>query len=100
MKIKIDCKVDLPEDVCLDLAKNLLKERKPKDGSYDYGLITYGVFELTNLKHPIHVMQTNKRLSDKSPIHILIEKHVSLLWDFTMYDTESINSFGNYCTNS
>jgi len=65
----------------LKLVRSLLDNRKPKEGSFDYGFETHGAIGITwgvKLPHPIQVYQSNKRKSDKSPIVITIEKHVPL----------------------
>lgn len=77
MKIKIECNLAGSEEKWLQLALSLIKNRPPKEGSFDYGLETHGVLDW-NTSYPIQVYQTNKRLSDKSPICIRIEKHTKL----------------------
>lgn len=79
MKIAIDCKVDLSESNCLSLVSSLLNNRKPKAGSFNYGIETHGVLSGSPVDYPIHVLQTNDRKTNKSPIHIRIEKHEPLI---------------------
>lgn len=62
----------------IKLVNSLIKNRQPKDGSFNYGFETHGVFGITlsiTLNYPIQVYQSNKRKSNKSPIIITIEKH-------------------------
>ena len=81
MNITIKDKVGLDEDLVFQLSLSLLTNRKPKEGSFDYGLETHGAICLTmlDLEYPIQVWQVNKRTSNKSPIHIVIEKHVRII---------------------
>lgn len=79
MKIVIDCKVDITEDVCIKLVESLLENRKPKYGSFNYGLESHGVLDNSPVDFPIHVIQTNNRKSGKSPIHLKIERHKSII---------------------
>lgn len=81
MNITIKDKVGLNEYHVTQLAISLLTNRKPKEGSFDYGLETHGAIGLTmlDLGYPIQVKQVNKRTSNKSPIHIVIEKHVRII---------------------
>lgn len=82
--INIKSKVQgLTPNDCLKLAEQLIQHRQPKQGSFDYGLITFGVIDITFiggclLTKPIHVRQDGKRKSEKSPINIVIEYHQSL----------------------
>lgn len=84
MNIVIKDKVGFNNKDVLSLVDSLFKNRSPKEGSFDYGLETHGVFGVTLisgkiLNYPIHVVQTNKRSSHKSPIHIVIERHTPLI---------------------
>lgn len=81
MNIKIIDRIGLEERTILQLVSSLMNNRKPKEGSFDYGFETHGVFGLNlgiELNHPIQVLQTNKRKSAKSPIEITIEKHTPI----------------------
>lgn len=67
----------------LQLVEKFLTQRPPEKGSFDYGLISFGVLDITFiggclLTKPIHVRQDGKRKSAKSPINIKIEYHQSL----------------------
>lgn len=77
MNIKIIDKVGLATGTVVRIADSLLKNRPPEQGSFDYGLETYGVFEFLHddLEYPIQASQTNRRNSDKSPIEITICRH-------------------------
>lgn len=81
MNITIKDKVGLDEDLVFQLSLSLLANRKPKEGSFDYGLETHGAIGLTvlDLEYPIQVRQVNNRTSNNSPIHIVIEKHVRMI---------------------
>lgn len=78
MKITIDCKIDISEEDCIELVSSLLKNRKPKNCGFNYGLETHGVLSYSPVGFPIHVFQTNDRKSNKSPICLKIEKHVPI----------------------
>lgn len=81
MNVKITDKVGLSETEVLELIISLFKNRPPKADSFNYGFETHGALGLrfmSNLQFPIQVYQTNKRISEKSPIHITIEKHYGL----------------------
>lgn len=81
MNIKITDKIGLPFETVAQLTNSLIKNRPPKEGSFDYGFETHGAIGLylgKRLEFPIQVQQTNKRKSDKSPIHIVIERHTPL----------------------
>lgn len=81
MNIKIIDKVGFSESEVFELAQSLFKNRPPKENNFDYGFETHGAVGLkfmSNLEFPIQVYQTNKRLSDKSPIYITIEKHTRI----------------------
>jgi hypothetical protein len=81
MNITVKDFVGLSAEDNLKLLRSLLDNRKPKEGSFDYGFETHGVFELISnlhLDYPIQVYQSNKRKSDKSPIVVTIEKHKML----------------------
>lgn len=81
MNIQVKDFVGLSPEDTLKLVTSLIDNRKPKEGSFDYGLETHGVFEFglgTKSDHPIQVNQTNIRKSNKSPIVIKIEKHIPL----------------------
>lgn len=81
MNIQIKDEVGLSATEVSVLVRSLLEKRQPKDGSFDYGLETHGMFEMfgitlgISLPHPIQVFQSNKRKSDKSPIIITINRH-------------------------
>jgi hypothetical protein len=81
MKIQIKDEVGLNEKICLQLATSLIENRQPKEGSFDYGLETFGVFGIPNftLDYPIQVSQTNKRKTGKSPIVITIKRHYPII---------------------
>jgi hypothetical protein len=76
MNIQIKDHVGLSVEDTLKVVQNMLKN-KPKEGSFDYLLETFGVFDNIS-KQPIIVRQTNTRKSDKSPIVISIEPHTPL----------------------
>jgi len=82
MNIQIKDFVGLSEEDNLKLVSSLLKNRKPKEGCFNYGFETHGaigvVFGTNKLPHAIQVYQSNKRKSDKSPIIIKIEKHTPI----------------------
>lgn len=81
MNIQIKDSVGFSAEDSLKLVRSLLDNRKPKEGSFDYGLETHGAIGITMglfLQHPIQVYQSNKRKSDKSPIVIVIEKHTPI----------------------
>ncbi len=78
MNIQIKDYVGFNEDEIIQLVHSLITNRKPKDGSFNYGLETHGIFEIymsDKLPHPIKVWQSNKRISSKSPIVIEKKKH-------------------------
>lgn len=82
MNIHITDKVGFDPIQTVALVKLFLNNRKPADGTFDYGLETHGLMSKLvglELPFPIHVKQLNKRKSDKSPIHIIIEKHITLI---------------------
>jgi hypothetical protein len=81
MNISIKDSLGLSAEDNLKLVRSLLDNRKPKEGSFDYGFETHGAIGIVvgiKLTHPIQVYQSNKRKSDKSPIVITIEKHTPL----------------------
>lgn len=81
MNIIIKCKLDMPENLIMQLVDSLIRNRPPKDGGLDYGLETHGAIGVTigyGLNYPIVVKQTNKRKNKNSPIQITIEKHIPL----------------------
>ena len=81
MNITIKDSVGFSENENLKLVRSLLENRKPKDGSFDYGFETHGALGITfgiELKHPIQVYQSNKRKSNNSPIVVTIEKHTPI----------------------
>ena len=81
MNITIKDLVGLSEEDNLKLVRSLLDNRKPKEGSYDYGFETHGALGIVvgvKLPYPIQVWQTNKRKSAKSPIMITIKQHTPL----------------------
>ena len=78
MNIQIKDFVGLSAEDNLKLVRSLLDNRKPKEGSFDYGFETHGAIGVVigiKLNHPLQVYQSNKRKTDKSPIIITIEKH-------------------------
>lgn len=82
MNITIKDFVGFSAEDNLKLVRSLLDKRKPKDGSFDYGLETHGVMGIVlgiNLPHAIQVYQSNERNSDKSPIVVTIERHTPLI---------------------
>lgn len=78
MNIQVKDKIGLSDVDVLALVQSLLRNRPPKDGSFDYGLETHGAIgiSLGCPSEPIQVYQQNKRTSIKSPIIIVIEKHI------------------------
>lgn len=80
MNIQVKDKIGLSEIDVLALVQSLLRKRPPKDGSFDYGLETHGAIgvSLGDTVMPIQVYQQNKRKSSKSPIIIVIEKHIRI----------------------
>lgn len=82
MNILIKDKIGLSENDVIGLAISLLKNREPKDGSFDYGLETHGAIGISmssTINKPIQVRQTNIRKNNNSPIHISIEEHVRIM---------------------
>ena len=78
MNIQIKDLVGLSAEYNLKLVRSLLDNRKPKEGSFDYGFETHGAIGIVigiKLDYPLQVYQSNKRKTDKSPIIITIEKH-------------------------
>ncbi|WP_026627331.1 hypothetical protein [Dysgonomonas capnocytophagoides] len=80
MNIQVKDKVGLSEIDVLALIQSLLRNRPPKDGSFDYGFETHGAIGVSigDTGVPIQVYQQNKRSSIKSPIIIVIENHIKL----------------------
>lgn len=80
MNIQVKDKIGLSDVDVLALVQSLLRNRPPKDGSFDYGLETHGAMgiSLGCPSEPIQVYQQNKRTSIKSPIIIVIEKHIRI----------------------
>ena len=81
MNITVKDLIGLSVEDNLKLVRSLLENRKPKEGSFDYGFETHGAIGIVwgvKLPHAIQVYQSNKRKSDKSPIVITIEKHTPL----------------------
>ncbi len=80
MNIKITDKIGFKEKEVLYLVESLFDNRKPKEGSFDYGFETHGVvgIMLFDLKYPIQVYQTNKRKNEASKIEIVIERHTPI----------------------
>jgi hypothetical protein len=81
MNIQVKDNIGFPIEDTIKLVDSLLRERKPKDGSFNYGLETHGMFGFAlsiKLDYPIQVYQTNKRTSNKSPIVITISRHYPL----------------------
>jgi len=77
MNIQIKDRVGFTEQECLSLVSSLLHNRKPEEGSFDYGGESHGKFGITvgiELPFSIFVLQTNTRKSHKSPIVIEIKK--------------------------
>lgn len=78
MTIKIIDKVGLSAKLALGIAQHLILEYPPKDGTFDYGYTSLGgPFDLVlnaDIPCPLWVSQTNKRVSDHSPIEITIKK--------------------------
>lgn len=81
MNIQVKDKIGLSESDVLAFVQSLLRNRPPKDGSFDYGLETHGAvgISLGCPSEPIQVYQQNKRTSIKSSIIIVIEKHIKAL---------------------
>ena len=78
MNIQIKDLVGFSADDTMKIVRSLMDNRKPKEGSFDYGLETHGAIGIVfglKLDYPIQARQTNKRKSDKSPIIITIERH-------------------------
>ena len=81
MNITVRDLIGLSAEDNLKLVRSLLENRKPKEGSFDYGFETHGAVGIVDgikLPHPIQVCQTNKRKSNKSPIVITLKKHTPL----------------------
>lgn len=80
MNIQVKDKIGLSEIDVLALVQSLLRNRPPKDGGFDYGLETHGAIGVSIgvTGAPIQVYQQNKRTSIKSPIIIVIEKHIRI----------------------
>lgn len=81
MNITVKDLIGLSAEDNLKLVISLLENRKPEEGSFDYGLETHWeIVTVVGIKltHPIQVWQTNKRKSNKSPIVITIKKHKPL----------------------
>lgn len=78
MNIQIKDRIGLDEGEVLALVRSLLRNRPPKDGGFDYGFETHGAMgiSLGCPSEPIQVYQQNERTSSKSPIIIVIEKHI------------------------
>lgn len=78
MNMQIKDRIGLDEGEVLALVRSLLRNRPPKDGSFDYGFETHGAIgiSLGCPSEPIQVYQQNKRTSSNSPIIIVIEKHI------------------------
>ena len=78
MNMQIKDRIGLDEGEVLALVRSLLRNRPPKDGSFDYGFETHGAIgiSLGCSSEPIQVYQQNKRTSSNSPIIIVIEKHI------------------------
>lgn len=84
MTIMIKDSVGLNEESTLILVKSLLENRKPKEGSFNYGFETHGAIGINfnyNLDFPIQVFQSNKRKSAKDRIAITIERHYPIKLD-------------------
>lgn len=82
MNIQVKDLVGLPAQDIVNLMGSFLQNRKPTEGDFDYGLETHGVFGIVTgikLQHPIEVKQVNKRLSERSPIHIVISRHYPII---------------------
>lgn len=78
MNIQIKDRVGFTAVQNMMLMTSLLSNRKPKEGDFNYGFETHGVFGTQfnlELPFPIQVFQSNKRTSEKSPIQITIERH-------------------------
>ncbi len=78
MNIQINDSIGFSEEDTIKLVTSLFQNRKPKEGSFDYGFESFGAMGIVvgiQLKHPIQVYQTNKRKSNKSSIKIKIERH-------------------------
>lgn len=80
MNVQVKDKMGLSETDVLALVQSLLRNRPPKDGSFDYGFETHGAIGVSigYTGMPIQVYQQNKRSSSKSPIIIVIEKHIKV----------------------
>lgn len=81
MKIEIIDSIGFSPEDKLKLAMSLIENRKPIDGSLNYGFETHGWFGFVygnKLNNPIQVYQSNKRKSNKSPIIIVIEPHTTI----------------------
>lgn len=80
MNIQVKDKIGLSDVDVLALVQSLLRNRPPKDGSFDYGLETHGAIGVSIgvTGAPIQVYQHNKRISSKSPIVIVIERHIRI----------------------
>lgn len=83
--INIKNKVEgLNEILVLELIKAFFEQRAPKDGTFDYGLLSFGTFldatfiDGQKLNKAIHVRQEGKRKNAKSPINIIIEYHQTI----------------------
>lgn len=78
MNIQVKDKIGLSDVDVLTLVQSLLRNRPPKDGSFDYGFETHGAIGISIgcPSEPIQVYQQNKRTSSNSPIIIVIEKHI------------------------
>lgn len=80
MNIQIKDRIGLDEGEVLALIRSLLRNRPPKDGGFDYGFETHGAIGVSigDTGAPIQVYQHNKRISSKSPIVIVIERHIRI----------------------
>lgn len=82
MNIQITDKLGLPPGKVIQLVSSLLVNRKPVEGSFDYGFESHGVFlEFgigVEVDIPIQCYQVGKRKKDNSPIKIIIEKHTAI----------------------
>ena len=79
MNIIVNDRIGLDPKKALEFVSSLLDNRKPENGSLDYGLETHGKFiEFGGLYSdvPIQVYQSGKRKTAKSPIKIIIEEHI------------------------
>jgi hypothetical protein len=79
MTIHIIDKVGFSETAVLKLAMSLLKNREPQGGTFDYRLESHGGCMGNDsgitLPYPIIVKQSNKRVSERSPIEIIIKRN-------------------------